>query len=141
MFLEKVDRATMAASLEVRVPFLDNDLVSYVVRIPGSVKMPWGRKKWLLKQALTGIVPDEVLHGPKTGFNVPFGYWLRTSLRQLFFDHLATFTRERPDVLDTRRVHEMYATYAAGERDQSFMLWKLLNYMIWCNRNAIQMGA
>jgi asparagine synthase (glutamine-hydrolysing) len=141
VFLEKVDRATMAAGMEVRVPFLDNDLVGYVARIPGTVKMPWGRKKWLLKQAVTGIVPDEVLNGPKLGFNVPFGYWLRTSLKSLFFDHLTTFTRAQPDVLDTSRINEMYATYAAGQRDRSFMLWKLLNFMIWCNRCAIRVGV
>ena len=104
VYLEKVDRATMAASLEVRVPFLDNDLVDYVVRIPGNKKMPWGKKKWLLKQALQGIVPHDILYGPKTGFNVPFGYWLRTSLKPLFFDHLARFNRERPDVLNAEKV-------------------------------------
>ncbi len=89
-FLEKVDRSTMAASLEVRVPFLDDDLVKYVANIPGSTKMPWGRKKWLLKKALDGIVPDEILYGPKSGFNVPFGFWLRSALKPLFFDHLRT---------------------------------------------------
>ena len=83
-YLEKVDRSTMAASLEVRVPFLDNDLVDYVLRLPGRIKMPFGRKKWLLKRALQGVVPDDILFGPKIGFNVPFGHWLQTSLREQF---------------------------------------------------------
>lgn len=137
IFLEKVDRSTMAASLEVRVPFLDHDLVDYVVRIPGKRKMPWGKKKWLLKQALKGIIPQDVLSGPKTGFNVPFGYWLRTSLKPLFFDHLTRFTRERPDVLDTAKVHEMYATIRGREDCRSPMIWNLLNLMIWCNNSKV----
>src|ERR1019366_3733701 len=127
----------MAASLEVRVPFLDEDLVSYVVRIPGSAKMPWGKKKWLLKKALAGIVPDDVLYGPKTGFNVPFGFWLRTSLKPLFFDHLATFQRERPGVLNTAALVEWYREYETGKHNHADRLWKLLNFMIWCNNSNI----
>jgi asparagine synthase (glutamine-hydrolysing) len=137
VFLEKVDRSTMAASLEVRVPFLDDDLVGYVVRIPGSAKMPWGKKKWLLKKALAGIVPDDVLYGPKTGFSVPFGYWLRTSLKPLFFDHLATFQRERPGVLDAAALEKWYREYEAGKHNYADRLWKLLNFMIWCNNSNI----
>ncbi|MEO8683024.1 MAG: asparagine synthase C-terminal domain-containing protein, partial [Vicinamibacterales bacterium] len=141
VFLEKVDRATMAASLEVRVPFLDHDLVDYVTRIPGTVKMPWGRKKWLLKRALEGIVPAEVLHGPKIGFNVPFGQWLRTSLKPLFFDHLATFNIRQLGVLDTARIRQVYDDYDKGRQDSSFLLWKLLNLMIWCNQTGIRIAA
>jgi len=139
IYLEKVDRATMAASLEVRVPFLDNNLVDYVVRIPGNRKMPWGKKKWLLKQALHGILPRDVLYGPKTGFSVPFGYWLRTSLKPLFFDHFAKFNRERPDVLNETKVRALYAQAARGEHDRSDTLWKLLNLMIWCNNSNISL--
>jgi asparagine synthase (glutamine-hydrolysing) len=141
IFLEKVDRATMAASLEVRVPFLDDELVGYVSRIPGTRKMPWGRKKWLLKQALAGIVPDDVLYGPKTGFNVPFGYWLRTALKPLFFDHLATFERTQPGVLRAEVLQAMFAEYECGARDQSYLLWKVLNFMIWCNNAHIAVVA
>lgn len=141
IFLEKVDRSTMAASLEVRVPFLDHDLVDYVVRIPGSMKMPRGRKKWLLKQALRGIVPDDVLDGPKAGFNVPFGNWLRTSLKPLFFDHLDKFNRQRPGVLNPSVIREWYARDAAGARDYSYMLWKILNFMIWGNNSNIAISC
>lgn len=137
IFLEKVDRATMAASLEVRVPFLDNDLVEYVVRIPGPNKMPGGKKKWLLKQALHGIVPDDVLYGPKTGFNVPFGYWLRTNLKPLFFDHLAVFEREQPNILDVDRISTMFTAMEEGEHDRCYTLWNLLNLMVWRNNSKV----
>ena len=137
VFLEKVDRATMAASVEVRVPFLDHDLVDFVARIDGRRKMPGGRKKWLLKQALRGLVPDEVLDGPKLGFNVPFADWLRTSLRSQFLDHLATFHRRQGDLLDRAVVERWYADFCAGRMDRSHLLWKVHNFLIWSNNSHV----
>lgn len=137
IFLEKVDRSTMAVGLEVRVPFLDNELVDYVTRIPGRNKMPWGKKKWLLKEALRGIVPRDVLYGPKTGFRVPYGFWLRTALKPLFFDNLATLRRTRPNILDAAQVEALFAATDGAEHDRADTLWKLLNFMIWCNKSKV----
>jgi len=137
IYLEKVDRSTMAASLEVRVPFLDNDLVEYAVSLPGNSKMPFGRKKWLLKTALKGIIPDEILLGPKTGFGVPYGQWLQTSLKALFFDHLATFSRTQPDVLNIEHVKHLFSRTEAGLQNHSSLLWKTLNLLIWANSTNI----
>ena len=137
VFLEKVDRATMAASVEVRVPFLDHELVDFVARIDGRQKMPGGRKKWLLKEALRGTVPDYVLFGPKRGFNVPFADWLRTSLRPQFLDHLAAFQRRHAGVLDAAVVERWYAGFCAGRIERSHLLWKLHNLMIWCNNSRV----
>ena len=137
IYLEKVDRSTMAASLEVRVPFLDHDLVDYAVSLSGNSKMPFGRKKWLLKRALKGVVPDEVLFGPKKGFSVPYGYWLRTSLRPLFFDHLAQFARRQPGVLNIRHIENLFSRTMTGLQDHSSLLWKTLNLLIWANSTNI----
>jgi asparagine synthase (glutamine-hydrolysing) len=120
IFLQKVDRSTMAASLEVRVPFLDHELVDYCMRIPGFRKVPLGQKKWLLKKSLEEVVPDDVLHGKKTGFGVPFGYWLRGALKPLFFDHLAQFQRTRPGVLEEKTVRAWFDEHASRQRDRSF---------------------
>jgi asparagine synthase (glutamine-hydrolysing) len=133
LFLEKVDRSTMAASLEVRVPFLDHDLVDHVLSLPGRSKMPFGRKKWLLKRALQGVVPPEVLQGPKIGFTVPYGRWLQSSLKAMFFDHLSTFVRSNPGILNAGRIDCLFARTAGGQQNHSFMLWKILNFMIWTN--------
>lgn len=138
IFLQKVDRSTMAASLEVRVPFLDHDLVDYCMRIPGFRKVPFGQKKWLLKKSLAGLVPDDVLYGKKTGFGVPFGYWLRGALKPLFFDHLAQFLRTRPGVLEEITIRAWFDEHASCRRDRSFMLWKVLNFMIWANQTGIR---
>jgi asparagine synthase (glutamine-hydrolysing) len=134
IFLEKVDRSTMAASLEVRVPFLDYDLFDYCMKIPGGRKMPFGKKKALLKQALRGILPNDVLDAPKTGFGVPYGYWLKTALKPLFFDHLEQFQREHPNVLHKANIVTWYSEHESGSRDWSFRLWKVLNLMIWINK-------
>jgi asparagine synthase (glutamine-hydrolysing) len=112
--------------------------VDYVIRIPGKRKTPWGKKKWLLKQALDGLVPADVLYGPKTGFSVPFGYWLRTSLKPLFFDHLTLFERDRPGLLNRLEIQRMYAAMDRGEAGRANTLWNLLNLMIWCNQSGVR---
>jgi asparagine synthase (glutamine-hydrolysing) len=136
-YLEKVDRSTMAASLEVRVPFLDHDLVDFVVQLPGRSKMPWGRKKWLLKSALDGIVPAEVLHGPKIGLEVPVREWLQTALKPLFFDHLSSFAHRSPGILDIDHVRSLFAQTGSRQRNHSHLLWKVLNFTIWANNAKV----
>ena len=123
IFLEKVDRATMAASVEVRVPFLDHDLVDHCFRMSGPQKVRLGRRKWLLKKALDGVVPAEILHGRKTGFGVPYGYWLRSALKPLFFDQLDTFQNRHPGVLDGAVIHSLHDEHSTRRRDRSFLLW------------------
>lgn len=141
IYLQKVDRSTMAASMEVRVPFLDHELVDYCVTVPGYRKMPWGKKKWLLKQALKGIVPDDVLYGPKTGFGVPINFWLRKMLKPFFFDHLAKFNRKHPGILNTEIICCWYAEHETGKRDRSFLLWKILNFFVWMNNSNTELKA
>ena len=139
-FLPKVDRSTMAASLEVRVPFLDHDLVDFVAGLPGRKKFPGGKKKWLLKAALHGIVPDDVLYGPKTGLSVPFGQWLKGSLKSFFFDHLSKFERDHPDVLDLDYIGTLYARTSAGSQDHAGTLWKVLNLLVWANNSDVEIA-
>ncbi len=141
IFLEKVDRSTMAASVEVRVPFLDNDLVDFCLRLSGPQKLRFGKKKWLLKKALEGVVPADILYGKKTGFGVPYGYWLRGSLKPLFFDQLGTFERENPKVLDRVRITALYEEHVSLTRDRSFLLWKILNFMVWANRSRVDLAC
>ena len=86
-------------------------------------------------------MPDEVLHGPKVGLDVPYGAWLQGALKPLFFDHLAMFRRRDPDVLDMRHVENLYERTGAGRRDDSYMLWKVLNFMIWANHSDVRFDA
>jgi len=118
------------------VPFLDNDLVDFAMGLSGERKMPRGRSKGLLKEALHGIVPSEVLEGPKVGLEVPFAGWLRGALKPFFLDHLASFERRHPRVLDGARVRKLHAQLEAGRDDHKYLLWKTLNLMVWANGNA-----
>ncbi|MDD4927935.1 MAG: asparagine synthase (glutamine-hydrolyzing) [Gallionella sp.] len=139
IFLEKVDRSTMAASIEVRVPFLDNDLVDFCMSLHGSQKVRFGQKKWLLKKSLEGLVPNDVLYGKKTGFGVPYGYWLRNALKPLFFDQMQTFQSRYVGMLDCAVINKLYDDHISRRRDRSFLLWKILNFMIWANRTKVKM--
>ncbi len=136
IFLEKVDRSTMAGSIEVRVPFLDNELVDYCVALPSSLKVKSGCQKYLLKKSLEGIVPLDILYGKKTGFGVPFGFWLKGPLKELFFDNLSRFEHQNPRVLDVDNISQMYTQHIDGKRDYGFLLWKVLNFMIWGNSKS-----
>lgn len=141
IFLEKVDRSTMAASVETRVPFLDNELVDFCMRLSGPQKVRFGQKKWLLKKALEGIVPNDVLYGKKTGFGVPYGYWLRGALKPLFFDHLEVFQSKNPGVLDLITIKNLFDEHISRRRDRSFLLWKILNFVIWANRRGVKLAC
>lgn len=109
--------------------------------LSGPQKVPMGRKKWLLKKALKGIVPSDVLHGKKTGFGVPYGYWLKDSLRPLFLDQLRVFVTKYPGVLNSAAIQAMYDQHVSNQRDRSFLLWKLLNFMIWANRTEVSFAC
>jgi asparagine synthase (glutamine-hydrolysing) len=128
-YLEKVDRATMANSLEVRVPFLDNDLAEYVISLPSKYKIIGKEKKYLLKQAFNGIVPDKILYGQKRGFGVPFSYWLRSSMKDLIRDEVSSSN------IYTNKVIKMIDEHILGKRDHGFILWKILNLSMWLNQN------
>jgi asparagine synthase (glutamine-hydrolysing) len=135
IYFEKVDRSTMAASVEARVPFLDNDLVEYVYSLSYKDKVKNGEKKWLLKEALRGVVPDNILYDPKKGFSVPYEEWLKNSLKNMFFDNLNQFVFNHPDVFNFNYISNLFELTEKNIQNHSFMLWKILNFTIWSNSN------
>ncbi len=136
IFLEKVDRSTMATSLEVRVPFLDNSLTEYVMSLPSELKIRRGQNKWLLKQAMRGILPDSILFSKKTGFNVPYQLWLKGPLNELFNDKVLELKKNKCTLLDWKYIERLMYENKNGLRDNGFMLWKTLNLMIWLSNNG-----
>src|SRR2546428_4835604 len=80
LLLMRVDKITMASSVEARVPFLDHALVEFTMRLPTDLKIRGGRAEYLLKKAMTGILPEEIIHSPKKGFGEPVKEWLRGGL-------------------------------------------------------------
>ena len=84
----KMDIATMAHALEARSPLLDHELMEFAASLPADLKLRGGEKKWILREALRGWLPDDILDRPKQGFSVPLGDWLRGDLRELARDVL-----------------------------------------------------
>ncbi|MDX1538545.1 asparagine synthase (glutamine-hydrolyzing) [Arsukibacterium sp.] len=134
IFLQKVDRATMAASVEVRVPFLDHDLVDFCLSLPADLKLRGGIQKWLLKKSLEGTISNDILYGKKQGFGVPYEYWIKSSLLPYLKDNLSDFYRKYPDVLSPSRIDSIIQSHKSGSRDHGFLLWKLLNLVVWGNQ-------
>ena len=130
-FLEKVDRSTMAHSIEVRVPFLDGEMTEYVMGLPSAMKVKRGQKKWVLRRAMRGIVPDEILDGPKTGFGVPFKHWLRGPLADYMKSILLDPSIRAWGLFDQAALERAIAEHIDGARNNGFLLYKLMNLALW----------
>lgn len=127
-FLEKVDKATMFASVEARVPYLDNHLAEFALSLPNDLKIRRGQSKYLLKKALAGLVPNEVLYGPKRGFEVPYRQWLRSDL----FDFArAAFEASADCFFDRKRLVELLEIHRSRAADYGDLLWKNLVLVEW----------
>ena len=132
--LVKVDRASMATSLEVRSPFLDRDVVDFVVPLPLSLKLRRGRGKVLLKALAERYLPPAIVHRRKQGFTVPVGEWLRGPLRPLLHDALAPDRLARQGLFDPAAVASLIAEHEAGRRNRWKELWALLVFQFWWDR-------
>lgn len=132
IFLEKVDRSAMAASIEVRVPFLDHELVDYVASLPSQTKLGRGHKKHLLRRALRGIVPDSVIDAPKMGFGTPFSNWIKGELADVVLEATEARSGGAPVLLfDPAVMRDRIRSHRNGERDFGFLLWKCLQLTLW----------
>jgi asparagine synthase (glutamine-hydrolysing) len=129
--LVKMDRATMAHSLEARSPLLDHYLMEFVARLPAEMKLQGGEKKRLLKAALRGILPDIILDRPKMGFGAPLPNWFRTDLRDMAHDVLLSPRSSQRGYFQPKVVAEMLADHCAGREDHSTYLWDLLVLEMW----------
>lgn len=135
-FLEKVDKSTMQNGVEVRVPFLDNDLVDYMISIPAHCKMKNGEQKYLLKKTMEGTVPNEILYGKKHGFGVPYGFWLTKDLKDYFLAQINTESSKR--FFNQEEVVKLFNNHIKNKGNNGFILWKTLILAIWINQNEIQ---
>jgi asparagine synthase (glutamine-hydrolysing) len=125
-FLTKVDRATMAASVEARVPLLDEGLVRMVINMPSSWNIRGGIGKIILRKSQAKRLPNNILKAPKKGFGVPYKYWLRTSLFTFARTKLLDQSFLEKFQLDGSKIEKMLTQHKLMEVDRGFMLWKLL---------------
>jgi asparagine synthase (glutamine-hydrolysing) len=124
----KVDRASMAHSLEVREPLMDHPLVEWLATLPSRLKLRAGEGKHLLKQALRPHLPDAVLFRPKMGFAVPLAGWLRGPLRSRVLHALTGERLLSTGMFDPRCVRALFDAHVSGARDHSAPLWSLLMF-------------
>jgi len=129
--LVKVDRASMGFGLEVRSPLLDARVVRLCARLPHSLKARRGERKWLLRRVLERHVPPGVSAGPKRGFGVPIGRWLRGPLRDWAESLLSPRRLREGGLFDAEGVRAIWAQHLSGQRDRRFLLWNLLSFQAW----------
>ena len=130
--LIKVDRCTMAASLEARSPFLDTALIEYVAGLPDPMKMTSrARTKAILRDAFADLIPPEIQQRSKLGFGVPFGLWFRGALREALDDLLLSGTARYREFLSADYVHGMVRRHHAGEAELGLELWSVLCFETW----------
>lgn len=128
--LFKVDAASMAHSLEARVPFLDHRVAEWAVRLPDDRKIRSGDTKWIVRHAFRGDIPDEIVRRPKRGFDLPLDEWIRTVLRPLAEEMLAPGKLRRWEGLNVDAAGEMLASHLSGKKDRGLPLFCMLSVMM-----------
>jgi asparagine synthase (glutamine-hydrolysing) len=129
--LTKVDRASMAVSLESRIPFLDYRIVEFAQRMPQHLKVNAGQTKWCLRRILDTYVPRELIERPKKGFGVPLAEWLRGPLKNWAEALLEPGLINVQKYLDANVVQKMWVQHQKGVADWHFQLWNILIFQQW----------
>ncbi len=132
--LTKVDRASMACSLEVRVPLLDRRVVELAATLPPELKLRGLTTKYVLKQAMRGQLPDEIVTRPKKGFGVPLGRWFRRELAPLLHDACSPDAVQRDGLFRPDVVERLLREHCEGRRDHRKKLYTLLTWQLWSAR-------
>jgi asparagine synthase (glutamine-hydrolysing) len=139
--LNYTDKMSMAAGVEVRVPLLDPDLVRLAFSLSLNQKQRGRKGKWVFTEAMRGILPNQILSRPKTGFGAPLRSWLHGPLRVLLNDTLSHAALHRRGLFDPVAVHQLIAEDAAGRVDGSYALFALVCMELWCQQFIDQRGS
>lgn len=126
------DKMSMATGVEVRVPYLDLDVVEFAARIPASMKQRGREGKWILKKAMEPLLPKDVIYRPKTGFGAPLRRWMRHELRSLLGDVLSRESLDRHGIFNPAGVRDLIEANDNGQVDASYTLLSMLCIELWC---------
>jgi asparagine synthase (glutamine-hydrolysing) len=132
--LIKMDRMSMANSLEIRSPFLDKELTEYVAKLPMNFKIKRGKLKYILKKSFSDFLPKPILKRKKHGFGVPLGTWFRGELKGYVKDVLFSTSARYSDYLNRKFIEKIYYEHQSGKRDYGHQLWTLLNFELWLRK-------
>jgi len=138
--LFKTDRASMAASLEARVPYLDHELVEFAFRLHDRLKLSGLTGKWILRRAFRGRLPAAILRRRKSGFSIPIAAWLRDGLRPLMEDLLSADRLGRQRLFRADTVARIMTQHQSGVADHSRTLWALVMFQLWFERFMVPGG-
>ena len=138
--LQKVDRAAMAVSLEVRPPLLDHRVVEFALTLPQRLKLRDGETKWLLRRVLDRHVPRTLVERPKMGFAVPLAQWLRGPLRD-WAEDLLNPQRLGDGMLDAAAAQRLWRDHLDGRANRAYALWTILMFEAWRRRWAHGIAA
>ena len=131
LLLMRVDKMTMATSVEARVPFLDRELVEFALALPPEMKVRDGTGKWLLKRAVDGLLPTEIVYRRKQGFGAPVSEWFRGDLGIKAQDEIRRSSLAERGLLDYARIDELWESHRSGRANWGFHLWNLYNVSVW----------
>jgi len=129
--LVKVDRMSMATSLETRVPLLDHKIAEFVFQLPGKLKVRHLTTKWIFKKTMERLLPHENIYRSKEGFSIPIKHWLRKELKDLMLDYLSKSRIEKDGLFNYEAIKRMIDTHLEGRENYSHQLWALLVFEIW----------
>ncbi|MBI3559596.1 asparagine synthetase B, partial [Candidatus Gottesmanbacteria bacterium] len=132
--LVKVDRASSYASLEVRVPMLDDHLTNFALSLPAHFHLRGWTLKHLLKKAAAGYIPDDIINRPKKGFGIPVNQWLRGALHPMVTSYLSPRKLKKQGLFHGPYVESLLGEHMAGRDDHSMTLWNLLIFQLWYER-------
>lgn len=132
--LTYTDKMSMAAGVEVRVPFLDQDLLRLANRLPPAFKQRGAEGKWVLKKAMAPYLPHDVIHRPKTGFGAPLRRWLRHELREMVGDLLSADTLRQRGLFDPAAVSRLVEDDRQGRVDAAYTILGLMCIELWCRQ-------
>ena len=132
--LTKVDRMSMAASIETRAPLLDHKLIEFAQGLPSSLKLRGMTTKYLLKKAVAGLIPDEIINRPKQGFDVPIAQWFNHELRELLHDTLTAQRTRQRGYFNQSAIAALLTEHHRGRRNNARHLWGLLMLELWQRR-------
>jgi asparagine synthase (glutamine-hydrolysing) len=135
--LFKVDRMSMAVSLETRGPFLDYTLVEFAASLPPALRLRGITGKYLLKRAMQDMLPQQILHRKKLGFNIPYKNWLRHELRDLLQDALAPKRLKQQGIFCAPYVQSLVHEHLSGRQDHAHKLWQLLMFQLWAEPSSL----
>jgi len=127
----KVDRMSMAVSLETRAPFLDYRVVEFCASLPPHLRLNGKRSKYILKLAMCGILPEEILNRRKEGFSIPIKRWMKEELRPMMLDYLSPQALEKTGFFAPAYVQRLIGEHLAGRENHSHRLWALLMFQMW----------